>query len=198
MTKDKDHSARPTLGKKTKRIRTKEYESSKKSSTSKGNSSPKTSKSDKPVHAEESGVVPIEEVIMDATNDNVVIDVDQLQDDSEPKTDKDPNNDWFKQPSRPPTLDPEWNKGKAVDDSQEHTWFSDLPSAEKGPLAFDELMATPIDFSKFTTNRLKIDKLTKAHLVGPVYNLLKGTCQSSIELEYNMEECYKALSDQLN
>ncbi|GJV90202.1 hypothetical protein Tco_1538015 [Tanacetum coccineum] len=34
--------------------------------------------------------------------------------------------------------------------------------------------------------------------VGPVYNLLKGTCQSSIELEYNMEECYKALSDQLD
>nr|GEU59561.1 hypothetical protein [Tanacetum cinerariifolium] len=31
-----------------------------------------------------------------------------------------------------------------------------------------------------------------------VYNLLKGTCQSSIELEYNMEECYKALSDQLD
>ncbi|GJZ58634.1 hypothetical protein Tco_0614450 [Tanacetum coccineum] len=35
-------------------------------------------------------------------------------------------------------------------------------------------------------------------LVGPVYNLLKGTCQSSIELEYNMEECYKALTDQLD
>ncbi|GJU36753.1 hypothetical protein Tco_1185107 [Tanacetum coccineum] len=47
-------------------------------------------------------------------------------------------------------------------------------------------------------NRLKIDKLTKARLVGPIYNLLKGTCQSSIELEYNMEECYKALSDQLD
>ncbi|GJU90844.1 hypothetical protein Tco_1303267 [Tanacetum coccineum] len=59
-------------------------------------------------------------------------------------------------------------------------------------------MATPIDFSKFAMNRLKIDKLTKAHLIGPVYNLLKGTCQSSIELEYNMEECYKALSDQLD
>ncbi|GKD83123.1 hypothetical protein Tco_1349962 [Tanacetum coccineum] len=47
-------------------------------------------------------------------------------------------------------------------------------------------------------NRLKIDKLTKSHLVCPIYNLLKGTCQSSIELEYNMEECYKALSNQLD
>ncbi|GKD98570.1 hypothetical protein Tco_1382467, partial [Tanacetum coccineum] len=68
----------------------------------------------------------------------------------------------------------------------------------KHPLKFDELMATLIDFSKFVMNRLKIDKLTKAHLVGPVYKLLKGTCQSSVELEYNMEECYKALSDQLD
>ncbi|GJS19400.1 hypothetical protein Tco_0448032 [Tanacetum coccineum] len=47
-------------------------------------------------------------------------------------------------------------------------------------------------------NRLKIDKLTKAHLVGPIYNLLKGTYKSSIELEYNMEECSKALFDQLD
>nr|GEV49757.1 hypothetical protein [Tanacetum cinerariifolium] len=48
---------------------------------------------------------------------------------------------------------------------------------QKDPLTFDELMATPIFFSKFAMNRLKKDKLTKAHLVGPVYNLLKDTCQ---------------------
>ncbi|GKB59198.1 hypothetical protein Tco_0915384 [Tanacetum coccineum] len=196
--KDKDHSVGPNQGKKTKRRRTKESESSKKSSTSNGNSSPKTSKSDKPVHAEESGDVPTEEVIMDASHDNVVIDVDQPQDDSEPKKDKALKNDWFKQPPRPPTPNPEWNKGKVVDASQEHTWFNDLLSAKKGPLTFGKLMATHIDFSKFAMNRLKIDKLTKAHLVGLVYNLLKGTCQSSIELEYNMEECYKASSDQLD
>ncbi|GKA80312.1 hypothetical protein Tco_0786908 [Tanacetum coccineum] len=59
-------------------------------------------------------------------------------------------------------------------------------------------MATPIDFSKFAKNCLKLDKITKADLVGPVYNILKGTCQSSIKLEYNMEECYKSLSDQLD
>nr|GEU99615.1 hypothetical protein [Tanacetum cinerariifolium] len=73
---------------------------------------------------------------------------------------------------------------------------SQVPSVD--PLTFDELMATPIGFSKFAMNFLKIDKLTKAHLVGPIYYLLKGTGQSSIELDYNMEECYKALSDQLD
>ncbi|GKF86059.1 hypothetical protein Tco_0253886 [Tanacetum coccineum] len=35
-------------------------------------------------------------------------------------------------------------------------------------------MATLIDFSKYAMNRLKIDNLTQAHLVGPVYELLKG------------------------
>ncbi|GKB15060.1 hypothetical protein Tco_0848983 [Tanacetum coccineum] len=59
-------------------------------------------------------------------------------------------------------------------------------------------MATPIVFSKFAMNRLNLHKITKADLVGLVYKLLKGTCQSSIELEYNMEECYKALSDRLD
>ncbi|GJY89432.1 hypothetical protein Tco_0504628 [Tanacetum coccineum] len=43
-----------------------------------------------------------------------------------------------------------------------------------------------------------ISNLTKADLVGPVYNLLKGTCKSCVELEYNMEECYKDLTDQLD
>nr|GEU67671.1 zinc finger MYM-type protein 1-like [Tanacetum cinerariifolium] len=32
----------------------------------------------------------------------------------------------------------------------------------------------------------------------PAYKLLKGTCRSYVELEYNMEECYKALTDQLD
>nr|GEY32391.1 hypothetical protein [Tanacetum cinerariifolium] len=63
------------------------------------------------------------------------------------------------------------------------------------PLIFDELISTTIDFSKFAKNRLKLDKITKEDLVGPIYNLLKGTYQRNIELEYNMEECYKALTD---
>ncbi|GJZ36583.1 hypothetical protein Tco_0582774 [Tanacetum coccineum] len=73
-----------------------------------------------------------------------------------------------------------------------------MVSATKDPLTFDELMATPIDFSKFALNRLKLDHLTQEILVGHVYNLLKGTCTSSIELEYNMEECFKALTDRLD
>ncbi|GJU26671.1 hypothetical protein Tco_1165292 [Tanacetum coccineum] len=93
----------------------------------------------------------------------------------ESSKDNAPKNNWFKQPPRPPTPDPEWNKCQSVDDQLEKTWFNDLVSAEKDSLTFDELMTTPINFSKFTENRLKLDKITKADLVGPVYKLLNAS-----------------------
>nr|GEY70553.1 hypothetical protein [Tanacetum cinerariifolium] len=69
----------------------------------------------------------------------------------------------------------------------EQTWLQDLVNAEKPPLTFDDLMSTLIDFSVFAMNHLKIDKLTKADLG-----------KSNIELEYNMDQCYNALTDQLD
>nr|GEX05210.1 hypothetical protein [Tanacetum cinerariifolium] len=98
----------------------------------------------------------------------------------------------------PPTPDPEWNKGKSVDNETTQNWLNNLANTKKSPLSFDDLMSTPIDLSAFAMNRLKISKLTKVDLVGPVYNLLKRTCISCVELEYNIEECYRALSDQLD
>ncbi|GKF02084.1 hypothetical protein Tco_0029007, partial [Tanacetum coccineum] len=65
--------------------------------------------------------------------------------------------------------------------------------AEKPPLTFDELMSTPIDFSAYVMHNL-----TQEHLVGPTFNLLKGTCRSRVELEYYFEECYKAVTDRLD
>ncbi|GKF19554.1 hypothetical protein Tco_0068192 [Tanacetum coccineum] len=84
-------------------------------------------------------------------------------------------NDWFKKPKRPPTPDLEWNTGKPVDDGPTQNWLSDLAKAEKPSKMFNELMSTPIDFTAFAMNRLQISDLTKAYLIGPVYNLLKGT-----------------------
>ncbi|GKC77150.1 hypothetical protein Tco_1127924 [Tanacetum coccineum] len=46
--------------------------------------------------------------------------------------------------------------------------------AENPPLTFDELMSTPIDFTTFAMNRLKLDTITRSDLVGLVFNLLKG------------------------
>ncbi|GKC37738.1 hypothetical protein Tco_1050122, partial [Tanacetum coccineum] len=203
---NEDPSAGPNQGKKTKRRRTKESDSSMKPSTtkeiSKGKASSKSSKTDKFATTNKPIKEPIAEVVMDeqktTANEDVVSDVDHPQYYVAPKTNKLSRDTWFKQPPRPPTPDPEWNKRQVVTVQPEQPWFNHMVYVVKDPLTFDELMATPNDFSKYAMNRLKIDHLTKEILVGPIYNLLKGTCTSSIELEYNMEECFKALTDRLD
>ncbi|GKB82722.1 hypothetical protein Tco_0949617 [Tanacetum coccineum] len=60
------------------------------------------------------------------------------------------------------------------------------------------LMDTPLDFSAFIMNRLKIDTLTPELLVGPTFELMKGTCKSLVELEYFFEEVYKETIEQLD
>ncbi|GKA68461.1 hypothetical protein Tco_0768378 [Tanacetum coccineum] len=83
--------------------------------------------------------------------------------------------DWLKNPERPPTPDREWNECKTVDSKPTQKWLSDLAKEENSSRTFNDLMSTLIDFSAFAMNRL-------------IY----------VELEYNMEECYKALNDQLD
>nr|GFB00706.1 hypothetical protein [Tanacetum cinerariifolium] len=97
------------------------------------------------------------------------------------KTNEQPNDedvpkyDWYKKSRSDTSPDPEWNEGKLVDDGSEQSWLNDMAKATNPPLTFDMLMHNPIDFSAFAMNCLKIDNLTKEHLVGPVYNLMKGT-----------------------
>ncbi|GKB25821.1 hypothetical protein Tco_0865222 [Tanacetum coccineum] len=47
-------------------------------------------------------------------------------------------------------------------------------------------------------NGLKITNLTQETLLGPAFKLLKGTHTNYAELEYDFEECYKALSEKLD
>ncbi|GKB49502.1 hypothetical protein Tco_0900255, partial [Tanacetum coccineum] len=90
------------------------------------------------------------------------------------------------------------NDGKSIDFRPPQTWISIIAQTKNPSLTFDELMSTPIDFSAYVMNNLKIDKLTQKILVGPAFNLLKGICKSFVELEYNLEECYKAVTDRLD
>ncbi|GJV55569.1 hypothetical protein Tco_1456574 [Tanacetum coccineum] len=199
---DEDPLAGPNQGKKTKRRRTKELESSKKPSstkeTSKGKALSKGSKIGKSAPAKEPVEEPIAEVVMDYAGDDVARDDNQPQDASKPNTTKTLNPYWFKQPPRPPTPDPEWNKRQVVLDQPEQPWFDQMVSATKDPLTFNDLLATLIDFSKYVLNGLKIENLTQDILLGPAFNLLKGTCSSSIELKYNFQECFNALTGKLD
>nr|GEU35595.1 hypothetical protein [Tanacetum cinerariifolium] len=123
---DEDPTAGSDRGKEKKRPR-KDTQPSKKSSTSK-----KSSKGITPSKTSKS---------------------EQLDSEVVPKIDNAPRNNWFKQPPRTPTPDPEWNKCQVVNDQPKQTWFNDLISVEKDPLTFDKLIATPIDFFKFEMNR---------------------------------------------
>ncbi|GJX78482.1 hypothetical protein Tco_0326631 [Tanacetum coccineum] len=71
------------------------------------------------------------------------------------------------------------------------TWISKMAKLGKPPTTFDELMSTPIYFSAYVLHNLNIENLTQEHLVGPAFNLLKGTCKSQVELKFHFEECYK-------
>nr|GEU54059.1 hypothetical protein [Tanacetum cinerariifolium] len=68
-------------------------------------------------------------------------------------------------------------------------------SQPKKPLTLDH---TPLDFSNFIMNRLRVDTFTPKLLAGPTYELMKGSCKSLTELEYHLEEVYKATTDQLD
>ncbi|GJZ47472.1 hypothetical protein Tco_0601304 [Tanacetum coccineum] len=118
------------IGKKTKRQRTKESDSFKKPSTTKE--------------------TPKGKALLKGSKTDVVGDDDQPQDTSEPKTNKTPNQDWFKKSLRPRTPDPKWNKRQVVLDQPEQSWFNQMVSAIKDPITFNDLMATLIDFSKYT------------------------------------------------
>ncbi|GJR30595.1 hypothetical protein Tco_1106827 [Tanacetum coccineum] len=106
--------------------------------------------------------------------------------------------DWFKKPERPPTPDPDWNKRQHVDFRPPQTWISQVAGAKEPTTSFDELINTPIDFSAFVLNQLNIKDLTQAILVGPTFDLHKGTCKSLTELEYHLKECSKATTERLD
>ncbi|GJX44203.1 hypothetical protein Tco_0260879 [Tanacetum coccineum] len=115
----------------------------------------------------------------------------------QPNVEESSKHDWFKKPKKPPTPDRDWNAGKQIDFRPPQTWISKIAKVGKPPLTFDELMSTPIDFSAYVLNNLKIENLTQEYLVGPAFNLLNRTCKSRVELEYHFEECYKAVTDTL-
>ncbi|GKA47649.1 hypothetical protein Tco_0740532 [Tanacetum coccineum] len=94
----------------------------------------------------------------------------------------------------------EFETGVTEDQPNEETpQLSDCSLAQKEDPreSFNELMDTPLDFLAFVMNRLKVDTLTPELLTGPTFELMKGSCKSLVELEYLLEEVYKATTEQL-
>ncbi|GKA21092.1 hypothetical protein Tco_0701081 [Tanacetum coccineum] len=104
---------------------------------------------------------------------------------------------WFQKPAKPPTPHCDWNKTLHDAHRPVQPWLSSLAQMEDPRELFNELMDTPLDFSAFVMNRIKVDTLTPELLAGPTFELMKGSCKSLVELEYFFEEVYKATTDQL-
>ncbi|GKB88138.1 hypothetical protein Tco_0960410, partial [Tanacetum coccineum] len=90
------------------------------------------------------------------------------------------------------------SSGKSAHIEEPSHTISQAALAEEPPTSFEEFNDTSFDFSAFVVNHLKIPNLTQEILVGPAFNLLKGTCKSITELEYHLEECSKATIEHLD
>nr|GFB15204.1 hypothetical protein [Tanacetum cinerariifolium] len=99
---------------------------------------------------------------------------------------------------RPPSPDCAWNTTLPAAQGDAQSWISDLERQTDARSSFNELLDTPIDFSNFIMYRLNVDTLTPDLLAGPTYELMRGSCTSLTELEYHLEEVYKATTDQLD
>nr|GEZ42968.1 hypothetical protein [Tanacetum cinerariifolium] len=114
----------------------------------------------------------------------------------QPITEASQHPEWFQQQKKPQTPDSAWNKTLPATDGSIQPWISDLAKQADSRSSFNELMDTPVDFSAFIVNRLKVDTLTPELLAGPTYELMKGSCKSLVELKFFLEEVYKATTDQ--
>ncbi|GKE34524.1 hypothetical protein Tco_1453846, partial [Tanacetum coccineum] len=87
--------------------------------------------------------------------------------------------------------------GKSKEGSKSHqkSTGNTLARNEDPCESFNELMDTPLDFSAFVLNRLKVDTLTPELLVGLTFELMKGSCKSLVELEYFLKEVCKYSHD---
>nr|GFC80088.1 hypothetical protein [Tanacetum cinerariifolium] len=106
--------------------------------------------------------------------------------------------EWFSQPRKPPSPDRAWNTALPAAQGDAQSWRSDLARQTDARSSFNKFLDTPIDFSNFIMHRLNVDTLTPDLLAGPTYELMRGSCSSLTELEYHMEEVYKATTDQLD
>nr|GEW54501.1 hypothetical protein [Tanacetum cinerariifolium] len=100
--------------------------------------------------------------------------------------------------TKPPSLDRDWNK--TLPDVYGHVqpWLSSLAQMEDPRESFNELLDTPLDFTTFLMNQLKVDTLTPELLASPTFELMKGSCKSMVELEYFLKKVYKATTNQLD
>nr|GEU37431.1 hypothetical protein [Tanacetum cinerariifolium] len=100
--------------------------------------------------------------------------------------------------AKPPTPNCYWNKMLPTIHRPIQPWIGTLAQNEDPRELFNKLMDSPLDFSAFMLNRLKVDTLTPELLASLTFELMKGSCKSLVELEYFLDEVCKATTNQLD
>ncbi|GKB88279.1 hypothetical protein Tco_0960551 [Tanacetum coccineum] len=92
------------------------------------------------------------------------------------------------------TLKFERGNDKSVKELPIQSWFNELVDAQEEPDEYEYKDCSIIVFGKLVKKIFKKDNIIKEDVDGPSFELLKGTCKNSIELEYNMNQFCLALT----
>ncbi|GJV26569.1 hypothetical protein Tco_1379264 [Tanacetum coccineum] len=113
------------------------------------------------------------------------------------------NQAWFKplsEEDRPATPKPAWSIPSSSLPVPINNWASALASSYKSP-AENSLLSQTGDIGVFIDwfcKKQGITELTPEHLEGPVYEVVKAFHPDVIHLQFQMEECHKLLTNQVD
>ncbi|GKB26547.1 hypothetical protein Tco_0865948 [Tanacetum coccineum] len=113
------------------------------------------------------------------------------------------NQDWFKpfsEDERPATPEPAWSIPSSSLPVPIHNWASALASSYVPPPENSLLLQTGDIrvFIDWFCKKQGITELTPEHLEGPAYEVVKAFHPDVIHLQFQMEECHKLLTNQVD
>nr|GFB28764.1 hypothetical protein [Tanacetum cinerariifolium] len=76
--------------------------------------------------------------------------------------------------------------------------FNELVDVDKEPEEHTLQLGSTVMFGKYMKKLLNKYKITKADLKGPTFKFIKNMFKNNMELDYNLEQCYLALTDRIN
>ncbi|GJT66153.1 hypothetical protein Tco_1017633 [Tanacetum coccineum] len=139
----------------------------------------------------------------DSTPDEQVQSSDDEDTGNDQIPEADTRKDWWKplpEEERPATPEPAWTILPSNVSDVENNWASALASSYEPP-AENSLLAKTGDMTTFLNwycRQINKSKLTQADLEGQAYEVVKVFYPDIIHLQFQMEECHKMLTDQVD
>ncbi|GJU75545.1 hypothetical protein Tco_1272615 [Tanacetum coccineum] len=210
---DEGPPAGSNQGKSIKRRRTRESESAKKPSTTKESSKDKDpkvgSKTGKSAPAKDPVEEPTDKVMVEEqyTEDIPISDEGHVSDPEDTDNAHMPKipdtTTWFRpilEEERPASPEPEWVIPPIDLPEADNNWANAFAKAHQDQ--DENKLHNKIDdigsFIRWYCRRIGKEELSKADLEGPAFMMVKGFHENSISLQFQMEECHKLLTNQID